>query len=408
MQNRIIALILALIMALTLTACKTTVDTIPMSGAKDVVARVYDTEITKYQLYTQLANFVSSYDMTMSDIMEEEALREKLASDFLNDMVIDYVWLYNYEDYGYDYNETEQAEFEEKYQNFLTNLDEVNKTEFLAEGGSEDDFVEKRLSLREKYFTLMGYTEETLKEYKQAVFISDKVEKLILAEAVDISEETVKGYYDNLIEAGQTTMARNYTFTSADPVITVYCDEGYRYVKHLQLSFPASSVLANASLYSDGDTAGLEKAIAQDTAALQDTIDEIRAKLDAGVDFDTLLEEYGQDEAMKVEPYKSRGYIVVTGDTSTIESYRTACETLTDTEMVAECATYEGYFFVQASEISGPAPMPFEEIKAPMTAELNAMEENIQYSNITTEIIENLIAEDNAEIDLDKFFKGLV
>lgn len=176
----------------------------------------------------------------------------------------------------------------------------------------------------------------------------------------------------------------------------------------MQLSFPSSSILANASLYSDGDTAGLEKAIAQDTAALQDTIDEIRAKLDAGVDFDTLLEEYGQDEAMKVEPYKSRGYIVVTGDTSTIESYRTACETLTDTEMVAECATYEGYFFVQASEISGPAPMPFEEIKAPMTAELNAMEENIQYSNITTEIINNLIAEDNAEIDLDKFFKGLV
>ncbi len=408
MRNRIIALVLALTMALSLTACSTQVETIPLRGSNDVVARVFDTEITKYQLFTQLSTFVSSYDMTMTDILEEEALREKLAGDFLTDMVIDYVWLYNHEDYGYDYNEAEQAEFEEQYEAYLESLDEVNKENFLAEGGKEDEFVEERLNLRTKYFKLMGYTEETFKEYKRAVFISDKVEDIILAEAVHITEDTVKGYYDNLIASGQTQMARNYTFTSADPVITVYCEDGFRYIKHLQLNFPASSIINNASLYSDGDTAGLEKAIASDVANMQDTIDEIRAKIDAGVDFDTLIEQYGQDEAMKVEPYKSRGYVVVTGDTSTIESYRTACESLTDTDMVAECATYEGYFFVKASEISGPAPMPVEEIKATMTSELNAMEMNIQYSNITTEIITNLEENGNAMMDLDLFFKGLV
>lgn len=408
MMKRVLALMLALVMTLCLTACDTEVDTLPISGANDVVARVYDTEITKYQMFTQLSTFVSEYDMTMEDILEEEALREKLAGDFINDMVVDYVWLNNYEEYGYEYTAEEEAEFEAEYAAFLESLDEVNKENFLSGGGKADDFVEERMALREKYFTMLGYTEAEYKEYQRAVFISDKVEDIILDKAVYIPPETVEGYYNNLLKDGQKQMARTYTFTSADPVITVYCDEGYHYVKHLQLSFPAASVLNNAKLFSEGETAKLEKSIERDVAYIQDTIDEIRSKIAAGVDFDTLVEQYGQDEAMKVEPYKSKGYIMVDGDSTVLESYRTACESLTDTEMIAECATYEGYFFLQASEISGPAPMPFEEIQAEMAAELNAMEKNIQYTNITNELIQKLTDSGDAMIDIDKFFKGLV
>ena len=408
MKNRVLALVLALIMTLCLTACDTEVDRIPMSGADDVVVRVYDTEITKYQLYTQLSTFVAGYEMTMADVMEEKALREKLVGDFINDMVVDYVWLNSYEDYGYDFNEAEQAEFEAQFEAYLESLDEVNKENFLAEGGKADKFVEERLGLREKYFEMIGYSEEEFKEYRKAVFISDKVEDIILSEAVNITPETVEGYYNNLLKDGQNQMARTYTFTSSDPVITIYCDEGYRYIKHLQLTFPSASVLNNAKLFSEGSFSELDKAIERDVNYIQETIDEIRAKIDAGVDFDTLLEQYGQDEAMKLEPYKTRGYVVVNGDSSIIESYRTACESLTDTDMVAECATYEGYFFVKAEEISGPAPMPFEEIKAEMTAELNAMEQNIQYSNITTELVNKLIESGDAMMDVDLFFKGLV
>ncbi|MBR5558819.1 MAG: hypothetical protein IKU72_01060 [Oscillospiraceae bacterium] len=408
MMNRVLALILALIMLFTLTACDTEVDRIPMSGANDVVLRVFDTEVTKYQLYTQLSTFVGKYDMTMADVLEEKALREKLVGDFISDMVVDYVWLNSYEDYGYKFNQAEQDEFEKQFEEFLVSLDEVNKENYIAEGGKADRFVEERLSLRERYFKMLGYSEEEFKDYQKAVFISGKVEDLILAEAVNIPPETVEGYYNNLLKDGKNQMARTYTFTSADPVITVYCDQGYRYVKHLQLSFPAASILNNAKLYTEGNTADLQKSIDRDVAYIQNTIDEIRAKIKAGVDFDTLIEQYGDDEAMKLEPYKSRGYIVVDGDTSVIESYRTACESLTDTTMVGECATYEAFFFVQASEISGPAPMPFEEIKAEMTAELNAMEKNIQYSNITTELVNKLTESGDVMMDMDLFFKGLV
>ena len=257
MMNRVLALILALIMLFTLTACDTEVDRIPMSGANDVVLRVFDTEVTKYQLYTQLSTFVGKYDMTMADVLEEKALREKLVGDFISDMVVDYVWLNSYEDYGYKFNQAEQDEFEKQFEEFLVSLDEVNKENYIAEGGKADRFVEERLSLRERYFKMLGYSEEEFKDYQKAVFISGKVEDLILAEAVNIPPETVEGYYNNLLKDGKNQMARTYTFTSADPVITVYCDQGYRYVKHLQLSFPAASILNNAKLYTEGNTADL-------------------------------------------------------------------------------------------------------------------------------------------------------
>ncbi len=45
-------------------------------------------------------------------------------------------------------------------------------------------------------------------------------------------------------------------------------------------------------------------------ASVQDTIDAIHAKMDAGVSFAELIEEYGEDPGMKVEPNKSNGYSV--------------------------------------------------------------------------------------------------
>ncbi|MBQ9326716.1 MAG: peptidylprolyl isomerase [Clostridia bacterium] len=45
-------------------------------------------------------------------------------------------------------------------------------------------------------------------------------------------------------------------------------------------------------------------------ASVQDTIDAIHTKMDAGVSFAELIEEYGEDPGMTVEPNKSNGYSV--------------------------------------------------------------------------------------------------
>lgn len=405
MLKRILCLVLALFLLFAFAACSIvdTIDQVPNADA--VVATAFGHTITKQQLYIAIANYIGNYDMTMEDIAKEPELQEKLVNDFVNDTVMDYVLTENAADYGYVYTAQDQEAFEAEFAEFLASLDENNKKNALEDGMTESQYENKRLDLRRQYFVLLGYdSEEQYKNYQECAFIAGKVESCI-SEAVTVDADAVRAYYDNMLTAGKTEMPVTYTFSISNPSIPLYCPKGYRYVKSLMLEFPAASVLANAEYYSNGETNKLNAAIDRDVAYIQDTIDEIRARLDAGDDFDALLEEYGKDNGMKMEPYKSHGYIAITGDSSMIPSYRDACERLTDTEMVTECATYKGYWFLQATEIVDEGPMPFDEICAAMTNELVAMKKNLQYSETTASLLDELKASGDVTIDTNNFFQ---
>jgi|GEM_PF-4929693 len=404
MFKRLMALFTAALMVLTMTACQKKPKQLVTHGDA-VVARVYDTKITKLQLYAALASYVSNYKMTMSDITAESQLEDKLVSDFLNDMVMDYALAHDPSKYGYEYTDAEAAEFEAQYKEFLDQVDEANRTGAAALQKDSDQFVEKQLELRKQYFTLMGYTEDEYKEFQRCAFVAKRIKDTYINGAVNVDEATVKSYYDNMLKKGEKSMALTYTFSIDTPSLTLYCDKGYRYVKALLLAFPPQSVINNSKYYSSGDTDNLKKSIEQDTKDIQSTIDEVKAKLAAGQSFDSLVEEYGTDDGMKVEPYKSKGYIAVTGDTKMIPEYREACEKLTDTTMVSECATYRGYWFLQASEIVDKGPMPFDEIKGQLTKELTTMEQNIGYTQVSKSLIDQLEKSGDVEINLKNFYK---
>ena len=65
--------------------------------------------------------------------------------------------------------------------------------------------------------------------------------------------------------------------------------EGYRFCKHI--------LIKKAE---EGDT----------TKNVNQIVEEVKAKLADGVDFDKLVEEYGEDPGMKEEPYKTEGYLI--------------------------------------------------------------------------------------------------
>lgn len=404
MLKRSFRLVLTLLLTLMLAACGRGGAGEKGSGEDKVVATAYGHAITKQQLYAAIAGYIGNYGMAMEDIAKEPELRDKLVNDFATDAVMDYVLTEKAADYGYEYTAEEQQKFEAEFAEFTATLDERNKENALGEGMSEAQFEKKRLDLREAYFKLLGYdSEAAYKAYRQCVYIGAQVEKSI-SDSITVDANAVRAYYDNLLAAGKTDMPLTFTFTLNNPSIRLYCPDGYRYVKSLLLEFPAVSVLTNAEYYANGDTNKLDASIDRDVAYMQDTIDEIRARLKAGEDFDTLLTEYGQDAGMTMEPIKGRGYIAVTGDNSMIPVYREACESLHDTEAVAECATYKGYWFLQASQIVDEGPMPFEEISSSMTSELVAMKKNLQYAETTAALMQELQASGDVTMDIAGFF----
>ena len=62
--------------------------------------------------------------------------------------------------------------------------------------------------------------------------------------------------------------------------------------------------------------ADVEKAEADCLASVQDKLDEIYEKLEAGEDFQALIDEYGEDPGMQNEPTRTRGYYVSSESTN--------------------------------------------------------------------------------------------
>ncbi|MBR2560966.1 MAG: SurA N-terminal domain-containing protein [Eubacterium sp.] len=361
------------------------------AARSNIIAEVYGHKISEAQERAALAVYVNKYNMSLAEVDEEPVLKKQLEEEYLKEMIMDYAIAENAERYGYTYTDEEKQKFEDEYKEFLDELDKQNKKDALEEGISEEDYEKDAELFRLRYFTALGYaSEEQYREYREAEFITDSVEKMVEATAT-VDDDAIKAYYDGMLEAGETSIVKNYTFTIDDPAITLYCDDGYRYVKSLLLAFPSASVISNAEYYTAGDTAKLQSSIKRDVAYMEDRIQEIRDRIDAGEDFDKLIEEYGEDAGMKSEPMKGRGYIAVVGDTSLPDTYREACESLTDTEMVAECATYKGYWFLQASEIVDEGPMPFDEIKSELTNELTAMKQHLQFTETSDALFEELV-----------------
>ncbi len=127
--------------------------------------------------------------------------------------------------------------------------------------------------------------DELLKAYEVEA-LATKLREL-LVQAVSVSEEDVRNWYGERLASLQKAFANNpglfkgqqegYELYGGVPPLIV--PEGYIRVKHI--------------LVQDEATAG-----------------EVLARLNAGEDFDKLLDEYTTDPGMKVEPYHTAGYVV--------------------------------------------------------------------------------------------------
>ena len=82
--------------------------------------------------------------------------------------------------------------------------------------------------------------------------------------------------------------------------------------------------------------ADAEKAEADCLASVQDKLDEIYAKIEAGEDFEALIEEYGEDPGMQNEPTKTRGYYVCSDSTNWDKNFTAGAMALENVGDVSE------------------------------------------------------------------------
>lgn len=281
-----------------------------------------------------------------------------------------------------------------------------------------------------------GYpTREQLVEEQKASMASEKLYSDIVGD-VTVSEEEVRAEYDSHVAAAQADYEAEPSYFDMDVndgATIYYYPAGYRYVKHILLAWPEETTaqleeLDSQILFKQQELSNTQSALAtlpadpaQDNesealsrqelmaehdrvegelealllqrdeveaaaaAALQPTVDEIRAAVEAGEDFDQLIALYGEDPGMTSEPAMSRGYLVGYSSTNWVESFRDGAMALENVGDVSEPVRSEyGLHIIRYMEEIPEGPVAYEDVKATLENEALENKRSEAYQSVMT------------------------
>lgn len=289
----------------------------------------------------------------------------------------------------------------------------------------------------------IGYTYEYFAD-SQKISVQQEMLREYTGKDVTVSDDEVKAEFDSLVatqkESYDATPA-SYAYAQQNGLDLYYTPEGYRGVKNLLVMIDdekqteintLNSELTAAQNTLNSGNAQIEEMKAEDTAALdaeakaaydeqiaaleeqvaaaQVTVEETQAKLDAakeaafaeilptaqealakaaaGEDFDALIETYGEDTGMTVEPAKTRGYLVCEGLSLYEQNFQDAAMALANVGDVSSelVETSYGYHILQYTcDIESGAVEYTDEVKEAIHADMLTAAQNAAYDAAVTQ-----------------------
>ena len=312
-------------------------------------------------------------------------------------------------EYGFDvFTEEELAEIEAAAKEEYDLYYETVLTFFFADTELTGDELKAAVDAE---LASMGYSDyEGLLEEMKYTRSQEKLVEL-LNKDIAVSEEEVTTGYAARVEADKATYTANpgsYGTDILDGVTLYYAPEGYRYVKHILLQYLEEDQAlieeleltisekqeALAALAEGEDPVAINAEIeqleadllaARDAALvkLQPKADEIKAKLAEGVDFETLIAEYNEDEGMAEE---TEGYAVSADSTDWVTEFKDASMALAAVGDVSEAVpSYSGLHFIRYLSDIPAGEIGLETVREALTAELLAEKQSANISALLTE-----------------------
>lgn len=263
-----------------------------------VVGKVGNIDIrfqTYYRVYVNnmyMQSIYGTYDVSTDEAYR--AFQDTVFDSIVNSLLPIYVAKQE----GVTLTAEEEAEVQESLQQEIDSLYESYADDVDASITDED---EKRAEEEKLLFADLKANGLTYDKYIKSIedslrdeAIANKYIESLLAE-VTVTDDDVQAYYDEQLAYYQERYEEdpaNYfddysSFLNggSQPLVV---PEGYNYYKHI--------LVLDAEEGEDKDVDAI--------------VAEIYAKIEAGEDFDALIEEYGEDPGMQNEPYKTEGYIL--------------------------------------------------------------------------------------------------
>lgn len=267
-------------------------------------------------------------------------------------------------------SDEELAHAQEVADNAWANYLESVKASYFADTELEGEELDA--AVEAKLVELGSASKEELLESAKVSEAREKLRADVIKD-VTVTDEEIAEEYETRKGNAQSNYQANpgaYGNDVANGNTVYYVPAGYRYVKNILIKLKDTTAIdeltkqitakqselntATASLDDLGEDTGaddentaknradltaaketltaeladlnaqLDAARTEAYAAIQPTADEVMAKIEAGEDFDALMEAYGEDPGMQQSPARETGYLVCEGSTNWVTEFKEA------------------------------------------------------------------------------------
>ena len=341
-----------------------------------VLLTVGDDAITKADvitLYDQMMQQYAAYGMDFTNADNQQALLTHVLSIKLQETLL----LQKAAELKLDqFTEEELAALNENAQAAYDQTLEGYKSYFVAEGKTDDE-VRAEVA---KYLEENSYSMEMLIENAKKTQAITKVVEYA-TQGVEVAEEDVKAAYDQKVEAAKASYAQTpgqFTTDISGGAPVYYTPEGCRTVKHILVKFDKAAELqslqAQLGELKEDDPARAQKQAEIDELMkdIQPKLDEIKQKIDAGEDFQALIDAYGEDGGMKTGTTAETGYYMNADTTTYMPEFTEGGMALEKVGDVSEpVLTSYGFHIIRYNSDVPSGETPYEQVKDALTKTLH-------------------------------------
>jgi parvulin-like peptidyl-prolyl isomerase len=350
-KNKIIAMILIVTMALAafMGGC---------GSAKVLAATVGDREITVQQLETSYYNAASYASYSGFSLDTEEGVSE-FVDYLLDNLITSQMKAYQAklagvtltEEEESSAKETAQTNYDEAYQSFIDQAGEAGASDVEAYAKTlfTDALVSNGTTVKKLKASMLEEAENELLESKH---------KEQLLDGVELTSDELAAKYDEEIETQKELF-------DSDP------SQYFTYEAYASYGYYATPVYVPDGFFR------VRQILVDD----EESANQIKERLDAGEDFETLLKEYNTDPGMDSEDYAD-GYLIGEG-ANYVEEFLDAALALEDDGDVSEPVQSDyGWHIIKRVSTESAHEIPYQDVKDTLDAYFQAQYQTQYYQDI--------------------------
>lgn len=369
MKHRFLSFIALIIIACLLTACGGTSapESESTAPADDPVVATVNGAPIYYSAFAEKMVSIEAMYSAMSATMSADELNQKLteqAASVLDTFISQLILEQKTEELGITLTEQQETAVAAAWKDTQEQFRKTVSANYPTFTGEDLDAM-VLLALQSS-----GMTEEMVTQSAKTSALIANLRARTDAQVPAVIDSEIRETYQTMLQQQQTEFANDITAFEAamlSDAVVVYIPSAHRVIHEWELRYE-NDVIALLNQLKQIDTeesTAYEDTLAAEQARTQKLLEELRAELAAGADFDALYAEKNDGAA----PHKN--YIADESTRFSEEYYAAAMQIAAEGELAENLvATNNGYMLLYWGETLEPGIVPFEAVREQISAQL--------------------------------------